>query len=221
MWSEHGEREISYFVCDDEPSLLYVINMGTIPIHVWSSRVGTLQRPDWCILDFDPKGAPFGNVVKLALAAKRLCDEIELPAYVKTSGSTGLHVMIPLGGLCTFDQCRVLGELLARAVVKEKGDLATIARAIDARDGKVYVDFLQNGHGKLLVAPFSARPVQGAMVSTPLKWSEVTSRLDPSKFTIETVPARMRKMKEDPLASVLGDVPDLLSALERLAGRLG
>jgi len=220
MWSEQGEREIDYFVCDDEPSLLYVVNMGTIPIHVWSSRVGSLQRPDWCILDLDPKGAPFKHVVKLALATKALCDEIELPAYIKTSGSTGLHVLIPLGRQCTFDACRMLGELLARVLVADHGKIATIARAIDARDGKVYVDFLQNGHGKLLVAPFSARPVPGAMVSTPLRWSEVTPRLDPSRFTIETVPARMKKMKQDPLASVIEDTPDLSGALDRLAPRL-
>src|SRR4030095_7620410 len=163
-----------------------------------------------------PKGAPFGNVIKLALAAKHLCDEIEIPSYIKTSGSTGLHVLIPLGRQCTFDACRMLGELLARVLVADHAEIATIARAIDARDGKVYVDFLQNGHGKLLVAPFSARPVPGAMVSTPLRWSEVTSRLDPSRFTIETVPARMKKLKVDPLASVLDDVPDLPRALGRL-----
>jgi bifunctional non-homologous end joining protein LigD len=220
MWSEHGGREIDYFVCDDEPSLLYVINLGTIPLHVWSSRVQSLQRPDWCILDLDPKGAPFGNVVKMALAARRLCREIELPAYLKTSGSTGLHVLIPLGRQCTFDDSRMLGELLARVLVTEMGEIATIARALDARDGKVYIDFLQNGHGKLLVAPFSARPVPGAQVSTPLRWSEATARLDPSRFTIETVPARMKKIKEDPIAGVLEDTPDLARALEHLGSRL-
>jgi bifunctional non-homologous end joining protein LigD len=220
MWSEHGGREIDYFVCDDEPSLLYVINLGTIPLHIWSSRAGSLQRPDWCILDLDPKGAPMGNVVKVALAARRLCDEIELPAYLKTSGSTGLHVLIPLGRQCTFEDCRMLGELLARVLVEDLGEIATIARALDARDGKVYIDFLQNGHGKLLVSPFSARPVPGAQVSTPLRWSEATSRLDPSRFTIKTVPGRLKKMKEDPLASVLDDVPDLSRALDRLGKRL-
>jgi len=220
MWSEHGEREIDYFVCDDEPSLLYVINLGTIPLHVWSSRVSSLQRPDWCVLDLDPKGAPFGDVVTLALATRRLCDEIELPAYVKTSGSTGLHVLIPLGRQCTFEESRQLGELLARVLVTERGDIATIARSLDAREGKVYVDFLQNGHGKLLVAPYSARPVTGAQVSTPLRWSEVTARLDPSRFTIETVPRRMKKMKDDPLVAVLGDAPDFFRALELLARRL-
>ena len=220
MWSEHGGREIDYLVCDDEPSLLYVINLGSIPLHVWSSRIKTLQRPDWCILDLDPKGAPFGNVVKVALAARRLCQELDLPAYLKTSGSTGLHVLIPLGRQCTFEDSRMLGELLARVLVAELGEIATIARSLDARDGKVYIDFLQNGHGKLLVAPFSARPVSGAQVSTPLRWSEVTARLDPSRFTIQTVPARMKKMKVDPIAGVLEDAPDLHGAIERLGNRL-
>ncbi|HEX4826263.1 MAG TPA: DNA ligase D [Candidatus Polarisedimenticolaceae bacterium] len=220
MWSEHGGREIDYFVCDDEPSLLYVINLGTIPLHVWSSRVPSLQRPDWCILDFDPKGAPFKHVVKLAVAAKALCDELELPAYLKTSGSTGLHVLIPLGRQCTFEESKLLAELLARVLAAEFPEIATIARALDARDGKVYIDFLQNGHGKLLVAPFSARPVPGAQVSTPLRWSEANARLDPSRFTIETVPGRMKKLKDDPLAPLLEDAPDLRGALERLGARL-
>jgi len=129
-------------------------------------------------------------------------------------------VLIPLGRQCTFEDSRMLGELLAHVLVMEVGEIATIARALDARDGKVYIDFLQNGHGKLLVAPFSARPVPGAQVSTPLRWSEATSRLDPSRFTIETVPGRMKKMKEDPLAPVLEDAPDLSRALDRLGRRL-
>ncbi len=219
MWSEHGGREIDYFVCDDEPSLLYVINLGTIPLHVWPSRVESLERPDWCILDLDPKGASFGDVVRVALAARRLCREIELPSYLKTSGSTGLHVLIPLGRQLTFEQSRLLGELLARVLEAELGEIATTARAVGARGGRVYIDFLQNGQGKLIVAPFSARPVPGALVSTPLKWSEATSRLDPARFTIETVPARLKKMKEDPLAGILDDTPDLALALERLGQR--
>ena len=99
-------------------SLLYVANLGTIPLHIWASRVPTLERPDWCVLDLDPKGAPFEHVVEVARAAKALCDRIELPRDVKTSGSTGLHVMIPLGRQCTYEQSRSLGELLARCLVE-------------------------------------------------------------------------------------------------------
>src|SRR5205823_534887 len=161
----------------------YLANLGTIPLHVWASRVQTLERPDWVILDLDPKGAPFTDVVKVALCIRELCEEIELPAFCKTSGSTGLHVLMPLGRLCTFDECKTFGELLSRAVVQELPEIATITRVIEKRGGRVYLDFLQNGHGKLLVAPFSARPVEGAKVSTPLEWREVTAKLDPAKFT--------------------------------------
>ena len=112
MWSEQAEREIDYFVCDDEAALLYVVNLGTIPLHVWGSRISTLDRPDWCVLDLDPKDAPFTHVIQVAQTTHRLCGEIGLPHLVKTSGSSGLHVMIPLAGQCTYEQCRSLGELL-------------------------------------------------------------------------------------------------------------
>jgi bifunctional non-homologous end joining protein LigD len=220
MWSEQAQREIDYFVCDDQESLLYLINLGTIPLHVWGSRVQTLERPDWCVLDLDPKGAPFSDVIKLALAVGELCDEIELPSFIKTSGSTGLHVLVPLGRQCTFEQGRSIGELISRVIVQRLPEIATITRVIDKRGGKVYLDYLQNGHGRLLAAPLSARPVAGALVSTPLKWSEVTQKLDAKKFTINTVPARLKRMKTDPLAPVVDAEPDLPGALARLAERM-
>jgi bifunctional non-homologous end joining protein LigD len=220
MWSEHASREIDYFVCDDELSLLYLINMGSIPLHIWSSRVRTLAQPDWCILDLDPKGAPFTDVVKVALRIRSLCEEIELCSFVKTSGSTGLHVLLPLGGHCTYEQSRTLGGLLARIVAEELPDIATVTRVIADRGGRVYLDYLQNGHGRLLVSPFSVRPLPGAPVSTPLEWREVTPRLDIRKFTIRTVPKRLDKRPEDPLRPVLSSKPDLVPALARLLEKL-
>ena len=109
MWSEQAEREIDYFVCDDEASLLYLVNMGTIPLHVWASRTAKIDRPDWCVLDLDPKDAPFSDVIKVAQTMHALCEEIGLPNLVKTSGSSGLHVLIPLGGQCRYDEARSLG----------------------------------------------------------------------------------------------------------------
>jgi bifunctional non-homologous end joining protein LigD len=217
MWSEHAEREVNYFVCDDLESLLYVINMGTIPLHVWSSRVADLQHPDWCILDLDPKGAPFTDVVTLALEIRAICDELALPAFPKTSGSSGLHVLLPLGGRLTFEQSRMFAELIARLVVQRRPAIATITRNVRAREGKVYVDFGQNGHGRLLVSPFSVRPLPGAPISMPLRWSEVDGRLDPRRYTIHNAEARMRRLGEDPLAPVLGGAPDLARALAVLA----
>jgi bifunctional non-homologous end joining protein LigD len=219
MWSEQAEREIDYFICDDEAALLYLINLGTIPLHVWASRTTTLDRPDWCVLDLDPKDAPFSDVLRVAHATHALCEDIGLPNYVKTSGSSGLHVLIPLGGQCRYDEARSLGELLARLLVAELPEISTITRQVSRRAGKVYIDYLQNGSGRLLVAPFSVRPLPGAPVSTALRWSEVNAGLDVKRFTIETMPDRMETLKEDPLRNVLTESPDLTSAIERLAER--
>ncbi len=220
MWSEGTEREIHYFVADDERSLLYLINLGTIPLHVWSSRMASLQTPDWCILDLDPKEAPFAHVVRVARAIRKLCDEIELPSFVKTSGSSGLHVLLPLGGQCTYEQSKMLGNLIARVVAAGLPEIATTARSMSARKGRVYIDFLQNGHGKLLVSPLCVRPLPGAPVSMPLRWSEVNAKLSIDKHTIASAPKRLRRMKRDPLAGVLREIPDLVAVLERLARRV-
>jgi len=220
VWSEGSEKEIRYIVVENEESLLFLANLGTIPLHIWSSRVETLQKPDWCILDLDPKGAPFEHVVALAKGVLALCDEIRLPAFVKTSGSTGLHVLVPLGRQCTYDQSRMLGNLIARVIHEEHPDISTIARSLAMRGGKVYLDFLQNRHGQLLAAPFSVRPLPGAPVSTPLEWDEVTKKLEIRAFDIRSVPERLKKRKTDPMSPVLSLKPDLPSALARLAARL-
>ncbi|MEM7408921.1 MAG: DNA ligase D [Myxococcota bacterium] len=217
MWSEHAEREVNYFVCDDLASLLYVANMGTIPLHVWSSRVADLQRPDWCILDLDPKGADFSDVVAVAKVVHALCEEIGLPSFPKTSGSTGLHVLVPLGGQLGYEQSRMLAELLARVVVQRLPERATVTRRVRSREGKVYVDFLQNGHGRLLVGPFSVRPLPGAPVSMPLRWDEVNGRLRAQRYTMSNALARLRRLSEDPLAAVLHTTADVTGALARLA----
>ncbi|HSH75811.1 MAG TPA: DNA ligase D, partial [Longimicrobiales bacterium] len=216
LWSEGSERELSYFVAEDLESLLYVINLGTIPIHVWSSRIETLHSPDWCILDLDPKEAPFEDVVQIARRLHEVCEEIDLPSFAKTSGSSGIHVLIPLGRQLTYEQSRTLGQLLARVAVEELPDVATLVRNPGRREGKVYIDFLQNGHGRLLAAPFTVRPKPGAPVSTPLVWREVSTRLRIESHTIKSVPRRMRRLGDDPLRPVLDLEPDLIAALDRL-----
>ena len=216
VWSEGSERELSYFVADDLESLLYVVNLGTIPLHIWSSRVSSLSSPDWCILDLDPKDAPFAHVVDLARTIHDICEEIGLPSFAKTSGSSGIHVLIPLGGRLTYEQSRTLAQLLGRVAVAERTEIATLTRSPDRREGKVYVDFVQNGHGRLLVAPFSVRPLPDATVSAPVKWTEVNKRLRISNHTIASMPRRMKRLKADPLRPVMELEPDLLGALERL-----
>ncbi len=217
---EGSGREIDYFLCDDEEALLYLVNLGAIPFHVWSSRERTLDRPDWCILDLDPKTAPFAHVVEIARAIHELCGEIESESFIKTSGGSGLHILLPMGGLFPHEQTRQLAELLARVIVTRLPKIATTARSIPARGGRVYVDALQNGRGKLLAAPYTARPRPGATVSTPLDWSEVDERLDAGAFNIKTVPQRLSRRKKDLLLPVLTRQPGLARTLELLAERL-
>jgi len=216
--AEGSGREIDYLLCDDVDALLYLVNLGAIPFHVWSSRVGSIEKPDWCILDLDPKTAPFDHVVRIALAIRELCEEIGLPSFIKTSGGSGLHILLPMGGLLAHEGVRQLAELLAGVIVARLPEIATTARSIAARQGRVYVDALQNGRGKLLAAPYCARPRPGATVSTPLDWSEVNRRLDVRAFNVRTVPKRLKKRKADPLLPVLAEVPDLEGVLGRLGG---
>ncbi len=216
LYREGSERELDYFVAEDEDSLLYLANSGSIPLHIWMSRVSDIARPDFCVLDLDPKDAPFGDVVKIALFLKELCDAITLPAFVKTSGSTGLHIMIPLGRQVTYEHSRNMAQILALAAVRELPDLATVARRPSQRDGKVYIDFLQNGYGRLIVAPYCVRPRPGAPVSAPLEWREVHEALAISDHTIKSMPQRMAHRKQDPIGDLLTVTPDFGYSLDRL-----
>jgi bifunctional non-homologous end joining protein LigD len=213
-------RSIDYFLCDRPEDLMFLANLGAIPFHIWASRLPELDKPDWCILDLDPKGAPFAHVVRIALELRELCEEIELPSFIKTSGGSGLHILLPMGRQLDHERVRQLAELLAQVIVQRLPEIATTARAIQARKGRVYVDALQNGRGKLLAAPYSVRPRPGAPVSTPLSWSEVGPRLDVSTLNLRTVPRRLGRLKEDPLREVLEACPDLGRSLALLSARV-
>ncbi len=222
IYSKDADRDIDYFIVNDAESLRYVANLGTIPLHIWGSRLDTLERPDWLVLDLDPKGAPFAHVVRVARTLKRILMELEVTAYVKTSGATGLHILLPMGRHYLYEQCRAFARLLALAAEQRVPDVVTVARPLDAREGKVYIDFGQNGYGRTIAAPFSVRPLPGAPVSCPLRWSEVTARLDPSRFTLKTAIKRFAKMA-DPLLPVVDapgvDMAKVLAGLEALFGR--
>ncbi|MFI5317717.1 MAG: DNA ligase D [Myxococcota bacterium] len=219
-WVTRAEIEGSdYFICNELRTLLHVINSGAIPLHVWSARRESLDRPDWLILDLDPKQAPFAHVVAIARHIHALLDELRAAHFIKTSGQDGLHVLVPLGQSLDHDDARRLAEVLARVVCADLPDIATITRPVAARGDRVYVDYLQNGRGKLIAGPFSVRPRSHAPVSMPLEWKQVTARLDPTKFTIQTAVPRLKK-SGDPLAGVLGPGVDAVALLEALAGRL-
>ena len=219
LWSDSAQRLVRYFIVQNAESLVYLANMGAIPIHAWHSRITDLEHPDWCVLDLDPKDAPFANVIRTAKALKTLLDEVELPGFLKTSGASGLHILLPLARRLTHRQATTLGELLARVVVSRHPDICTIARTVRKRESKVYIDYLQNGHGQLLVAPLSARAEPAASVSMPVKWSELNGRLKNANYHLENAVARLKRAG-DPMAAVLDTTPDLEGALARLGARM-
>jgi bifunctional non-homologous end joining protein LigD len=211
--------DTDYFVCNELRTLLHVVNSGAIPLHVWSARLAHLERPDWLILDLDPKQAPFSAVIRVARQLHAIFAALSVPHFLKSSGQTGLHVLVPLGALVTHDEARALAEAIARSVVAELPEIATVTRPVAGRGDKVYVDYLQNGRGKLIAAPLCVRPRPGAPVSMPLGWRAVSARLDPARFTIRTAIPRLERFG-DPLRGVLGAGVDAVSLLEGLTRRL-
>jgi bifunctional non-homologous end joining protein LigD len=221
IWSEDTQRDIQYFVANDVETLVYLVNLGTIPLHIWHSRIEDLTRPDWCLIDLDPKDAPFGDVVTLAKTMKQLCDDVKMPAFIKTTGKSGLHIMLPLGRQLTYDQSLQLAMLFARLVTDRHPDIATTQRTISKREGKVYVDAFQNRAGQLMVSAYSVRPSPGAPVSMPIEWDELNAKLHNSNWTIKNARQRMEKLGSDPCLTVLDAKPNLMGVLERLNTRLG
>lgn len=213
--NEEEQRDIDQVVCDDLRTLEWCANLATLPIHIPAARVASMGKADWAVIDFDPKGAPFEHVMTLALALHARCERAGLPTYVKTSGSNGLHVLIPLAGQLDHTGARQLAELLANLLVAELPELGTLERLLTKRGGKVYVDALQNGEGKLVAAPFCVRAHPGAPVSMPLTWDELVPGLTPRTFTIKNALARL-EAKGDPMAPVLTEKVDLAAALGKL-----
>ena len=206
-------------VLQDRDSLLFMINLGSIDMHPWLSRRGSLLTPDFAVIDLDPKGAPFGDVKEIARVVGALLFDIGLRPLLKTSGSTGLHIYIPLlEATYTYDQACMFCEMVARVVARDLRDIATVERAVGNREGKVYIDFLQNRRGQTLVPPYSVRPVRGATVSAPLEWDELTPELALLDHTILTVPRRVEE-RGDLFALALTDRQDLLPAIEELERR--
>jgi bifunctional non-homologous end joining protein LigD len=164
-----------------------------------------------CVLDLDPKQAPFKDVIAIAKEIHRLCNDLGLPNFVKTSGSTGLHVLLPLNNQFTFEQSRVLAELLARIIVHRRAKVATIARSPARREGKVYIDYLQNAQGKTIASAYCIRPLPGAPVSMPLRWSEVNNKLNADSYNIKNAVLRVKRWTKNPALDVLERITEMFS----------
>lgn len=220
IYSEDSQREISYFVLESKEAIGYMANLGTIPIHIWSSSLPHLERPDWLLFDIDPKGSTTENAIKVARATGDALREVGLRPCLKTSGQMGLHVMVGLKPNYTYEQARMFDELIAQLVVSRMPDLATITRSTRSRHGKVYIDYLQLGHGKTIAAMYAVRPLPGAPVSAPLSWDELRPGLDPAAYNIKTMPKRMAQIRRDPFIGVLDDRQSLEDAIPRLEALL-
>lgn len=191
--SDSNNKNISYLLCQDEATLIYLINLGCIDLNPWSSRVGQIENPDYLIIDLDPEKTDFSNVIKTALKVREVLEKLDIPSYPKISGAKGFHIYIPLGAKYSYDQSRQLAQLLCWQVHTKIPDITSMERSPKKRQGLVYLDYLQNRHGQTLASVYSVRPQKGAPVSTPLNWSEVTKKLHPSQFTIKNVPQRIQK----------------------------
>ncbi|WP_026728856.1 DNA ligase D [Flavobacterium denitrificans] len=216
IFSESTNENIDYLICNDKETLLYMANLGCIEMNPWNSTIKRIHNPDWLVMDLDPAHEnDFGNVITTALTVKQVMDELETECLCKTSGATGLHIYIPLGGQYDYDSIKILGELIASEVQSRIPEITTIERSIKKRNRKLYIDYLQNRRGQTLAAPYSVRPKQGATVSTPLEWNEVNKKLHPSQFTIKNVLQRFEK-KGDLWKPVLAKGANIKKIIKKL-----
>src|SRR2546421_7216613 len=190
-------RELNYSVYTTVGSLLHFVNLGTIEQHPWHSTLKHLDKPDYLMLDLDPKEAPWQNVLEVALVCKEVFDELGLPAFPKTSGSSGIHVYLPLKPKYDFGKIAEVATALANEVAQRAPKIATTQRALAKRQKQqVYVDAMQNARGKTIAAAFSARAKPGATVSMPLTWKQIEKGVKISDYTIKNVPTLLEK-KDD------------------------
>jgi bifunctional non-homologous end joining protein LigD len=214
-YSQGDQREKNFLVCSNEESLLYIANLGCIEMNPWSSRAGSPDQPDWCIIDLDPDENTFAQVIEAAQVTKKVLDAIGVDSYCKTSGSTGLHIYIPLKPGYTYEDSKEFGRAIAKVIQAEIPSFTTIERYTSKRKGKMYVDFLQNRPQATVAAPYSIRPKPKATVSMPLHWEEVKKGLKIQDFTIRNAVERIDE-QGDIFKNVLTKENDIESAREKL-----
>jgi len=211
---------IRYVLAENRAALLFLTNQGCIDQNPWMSRVGSLENPDFILIDLDPQDCEYDKIVEAALLVRRTLDKLELEGYPKTTGGDGLHIYIPVEPHYTYDEVKSFAELIARIAAAERPDLFTTPRSVEKRQkNRVYFDYLQNGEGKTIAAPYVVRAYAGAPVATPLAWREVKKGLSPAQFTIQTTLPRFDRVgdlfdgvlkKKQTLDAALGNLEKLL-----------
>ena len=217
VYSESNDKYIDYIYCNDKATLAYLNNLGCIDMNPWNSSLPDLDHPDFMVLDLDPsKKNTFDDVIETALKVHEVLESIKTEGYCKTSGSTGIHIYIPMGGKYDFDQVKDFAHILMKQVHDKLPKITTLERSLQKRDNsKIYLDYLQNRTGQTLASAYSLRPKEGASVSMPLEWKELKKGLKPTDFNIHNALERIRE-KGDLFKPVLGKGIDMMKALERL-----
>ncbi len=215
LHSDSNDKDINYIIGDDAATLLYMVNLGCIEINPWLSSYKTPENPDYVVIDLDPHDVPFSQAVEVALKTKEIFDRMKLDAFIKTSGSKGLHIYCHLGAKYDYDFVKMFAEYTANLIHDELPDTTSVERSPAKRKNRIYIDFLQNRRGQTIACPYSVRPKPGATVSTPLHWREVTDNLKLSDYTIFNTLGRVKKT-DDPWKYLTKTKADLKKALELL-----
>ena len=217
--TDTDNRLRKYLVAKDEASLLYMANLGCIEMNPWHSRVDTEDYPDWCVIDLDPAENSFQKVIEAANVTRDILESMGVTSYPKTSGSTGMHIYIPLGAKYTYDQSKEFARIVATLVQRAIPKYSSIERIVKARKGKIYIDYLQNRPQATIAAPYSLRPKPGATVSMPLHWEDVKKGLKMTDFTINSAIDRIKTVG-DIFKPVLGKGINLEKVIKKYSETL-
>lgn len=216
IYSKSSNRDINYLLCQDEASLLYMANLGCIEINPWNSTIHNLNEPDYAVIDLDPSATnSFEEVIEVAKITKEILDEAKINALCKTSGSSGLHIYIPLATKYSNEEARDFVKLLCYFILERTKGLTSMDRAVKNRKGKIYLDYLQNRRGQTLASAYCARPKPDAPVSAPLEWNELKRGIQIKDFTIKNMPERLEKIG-DIFSQVLKEGIDMETSLSNL-----
>jgi bifunctional non-homologous end joining protein LigD len=217
LFSDSANKNIDYILCNNKATLIYLANLGCIEINPWHSAVPTLDKPDYLIIDIDPSEKnTFDQVIDSANVIHAVLEKAKAPNFCKTSGASGMHVYVPMGGKYTYEQVKFFAELICQLTNDELPSFTTLERNLRKRGPKhIYLDHLQNRKGQTIACVYSLRPHPGATVSTPLDWKEVKPGLHPSQFTIYTIPERIQKTG-DIFTGILGKGIDMKKCLKLL-----
>jgi bifunctional non-homologous end joining protein LigD len=189
-YSDTAQRELSYIICDDLDTLVWLANLASLELHITLSRAETFENPDFVFFDLDPEPpSGFQQAVEIALAVKKELDGLGFRTYVKTSGKKGLHLLLPIAEGYTFRQTREFAHTVGKFLSHEFPEVVSEVKE-STKPGTVYIDYMQNSQGRTMACPYSLRSVENGAVSTPLEWSELRKGLRPEAFTLFSVPKR-------------------------------